>query len=107
MTEKYGLDVIIKDANLGYKNIVNSFNYYKKQHHLECEEKNGTYKNIVSYYNDAKFKYYCPLCKKKTVNALIRNKTKKLNNGENSLKKKRTATKVNSSQNGKKIILVF
>ena len=69
---------------------------------MECEEKNGTYKNLESYLNDTKFKYYCPICKKKTVNSLIRNKTKKLNNNnsENSIKKKRAATKVNSLQNG-------
>ena len=67
---------------------------------MECEEKNGNYKNIESYLNDSKFKYYCPTCKKKTVNSLIRNKTKKLNNGENLIKKKRAATKVHSSQNG-------
>ena len=67
---------------------------------MECEEKNGTYKNLESYLNDTKFKYFCPICKKKTVNSLIRTKTKKLNNSEISIKKKRAATKVNSLQNG-------
>jgi len=73
---------------------------------LECEDKTGNYKNLESLLNDTKFKYYCPLCKKKTINPLLRSKAKKLStigSSENLLKKKRAASKVSSIQNGKKI----
>jgi hypothetical protein len=70
---------------------------------LECEEKIGNYKNLDSSLSDSKFKYFCPLCRKKNTNPSLGNKAKKLStigSDENLLKKKRAASKVNSLQNG-------